>query len=75
MVANAMFLRSVAIAAQGAEEPATLARCRELEPETAGLHDALPPGLPVATSVEEWLASLWDAIGDAATARRLRVER
>ncbi|MFE6781496.1 nucleoside deaminase [Streptomyces sp. NPDC057680] len=75
VVANAMFLRSVSVAAQGTEEPATLARCRELEPETAGLHDALPPGLPVARSVEDWLAGLWHAIGDAATARRLRVER
>ncbi|WP_030722024.1 nucleoside deaminase [Streptomyces griseus] len=74
VAANLMFLRSVSAAAQGTEEPATLTRCRELEPETVGLHDALPPGLPAARNAEAWLEGLWHAIGDAATTRRLRVE-
>ncbi|MFB7357480.1 deaminase [Streptomyces gardneri] len=72
VAANVMFLKSVSSAAQGAE-PATLARCRELEPETVALHDSLPPGLPVATDFESWHAELWPAIGDAATVRRHRV--
>ncbi|MGW8768193.1 nucleoside deaminase [Streptomyces sp. NPDC055815] len=73
VAANLMFLRSVSAAARGTEEPLTLRRCRELEPETTGLHDALPPGLPVATTVETWLAELWPVVGDAAVARRRRV--
>ncbi|MFB7612596.1 hypothetical protein [Streptomyces gardneri] len=72
MAANVMFLKSVSSAAQGAE-PATLVCCRELEPDTVGLRDSLPPGLPMATDFESWLAELWPAIGDAATVRRHRV--
>ncbi|MFF2775449.1 nucleoside deaminase [Streptomyces sp. NPDC058052] len=75
VAANVMFLRSVAEAARGAGEPATLVRSRELEPETAGLHDSLPPGLPAGTPVEAWLAELWPAVDEAATARRRRVGR
>ncbi|MFF8835622.1 nucleoside deaminase [Streptomyces sp. NPDC015130] len=72
VAANVMFLRSVSAAAQGAE-PETLVRCRELEPETAAVHDSLPPGLPVATEVRPWLANLWPAVCGAATARGHRV--
>ncbi|MFE7582347.1 nucleoside deaminase [Streptomyces gardneri] len=72
VAANVMFLKSVSSAARGAE-PATLVRCRELEPETVGLHDSLPPGLPAAADFASWLAELWPAIGSAATVRRHRV--
>ncbi|MGW3585661.1 hypothetical protein ACWDM8_30550 [Streptomyces rubiginosohelvolus] len=74
VAANLMFLRSVSAAVQGAEEPATITRCRELEPETVGLQDALPPGLPAARNAEAWLEGLLHAIGDAAATRRLRME-
>ncbi|MGW1933089.1 nucleoside deaminase [Streptomyces sp. NPDC001919] len=74
VAANVMFLRSVSAAARGPEEPATVARCRAMEPETVAVHDSLPPGLPAARSAEAWLESLWPAIGDAATARRLRMD-
>ncbi|MFD5105902.1 nucleoside deaminase [Streptomyces cinereoruber] len=73
VVANVMFLRSVSAAAPEGKEPETLVRCRELEPETARLHDSLPPGLPPSAGLEPWLAELWPALRDAATARRFRV--
>ncbi|WP_229883545.1 nucleoside deaminase [Streptomyces omiyaensis] len=69
VAANVMFLRSVAVAARGPEEPATLVRCRELEPETAALHDSLPPGLPSAPTAEAWLRELWPGVAAAALAR------
>lgn len=71
--ANAMFLRSVVLAAKGPGEPRILTRHRAVEPETAALHDVVPPGLPRAGSVEEWLSGLWPALVSAATARALRV--
>ncbi|MEV0324675.1 nucleoside deaminase [Streptomyces sp. NPDC050658] len=72
VAANVMFLRSVSMAAQGPDEPTTLTRNRLLEPETAALHDSLPAGPPTAPAAEAWLAELWPALNDAATARRLR---
>ncbi|WP_308342465.1 nucleoside deaminase [Streptomyces sp. MW-W600-10] len=73
VAANAMFLKSVSEAAEaGEEEPATLARNRLLEPETARLHDGLPPGLPAFPSVRAWLSEAWPGIIEAAAARRLR---
>ncbi|MER8037976.1 deaminase [Streptomyces hydrogenans] len=70
VAANLMFLRSVSAAAPGPGEPETLRRCRDLEPETAALHDSLPPGLPPDGPVEAWLADLWPGVLAAATARR-----
>ncbi len=72
VAANAMFLKSVSEAAEGGEEPATLARNRLLEPETARLHDGLPPGLPTFPSVRAWLSEAWPGIIEATAARRLR---
>ncbi|MFJ8210394.1 nucleoside deaminase [Streptomyces sp. NPDC096033] len=74
VAANVMFLRSVAVASPETEESATLVRCRDLEPETARLHDSLPPGLPLEPRIEPWLAKLWPALHDATTARRRRVQ-
>ncbi|AVH97397.1 hypothetical protein C5L38_21955 [Streptomyces sp. WAC00288] len=73
VAANVMFLRSVSAAAPEGREPETLVRCRDPEPETARLHDSLPPGLPPSTGTEPWLAELWPALRDATTARRFRV--
>ncbi|QXQ96624.1 nucleoside deaminase [Streptomyces sp. WY228] len=72
VAANAMFLKSVSEAAEGGEEPATLARNRLLEPETAHLHDGLPPGLPAFPSVRVWLSEAWPGIIEATAVRRLR---
>lgn len=71
--ANAMFLRSVVLAAQGPGEPGILTHHRDVEPETAAFHDAVPPGPPTAGSVEEWLSGLWPALASAATARSQRL--
>lgn len=72
LAADAMFLRSVAVAAPGPGEPRILTRHRAEEPETGALHDALPPGLPVAPSVREWLAGIWPQLAPAAAARTRR---
>ncbi|MFJ2060522.1 nucleoside deaminase [Streptomyces sp. NPDC087908] len=72
VAASVMFLRSVSNASPGPEESEILVRCRELEPEAAGVHDSLPPGLPIAAGVEAWLEELWPLISDAATSRQLR---
>ncbi|MFF5634977.1 nucleoside deaminase [Streptomyces sp. NPDC012825] len=73
VTANVMFLRSVSAAVPEGREPETLVRSRTLEPETARLHDSLPPGLPPSGRMEPWLTKLWPALCDAATARRRRV--
>ncbi|WP_407839128.1 nucleoside deaminase [Streptomyces sp. DSM 116496] len=75
LVANAMFLRSVASASEGSEEPQILTHHRAVEPETAAFHDSLPPGLPTATSPEEWLRPHWAGLAELATARELRTRR
>ncbi|MDX5576536.1 nucleoside deaminase [Streptomyces sp. ID01-9D] len=72
VAANVMFLKSVSEVAEGGEEPATLVRNRLLEPETAHLHDGLPPGLPAFPSVRAWLSEVWPRMVEAAAARRLR---
>ncbi|MGW6709673.1 deaminase [Streptomyces sp. NPDC054956] len=72
LTANAMFLRCVAMAATGPEEPPTLAHHRRAEPETAALHDSLPAGLPTEASVEDWLRPLWTRVTELAAARELR---
>ncbi|MDX3501154.1 deaminase [Streptomyces sp. ATCC51928] len=72
VAANVMFLKSVSEAAEGGEEPATLARNRLLELETAHLHDGLPPGLPAFPSVRAWLSEAWPGIIEATAVRRLR---
>ncbi|MFG2618113.1 nucleoside deaminase [Streptomyces sp. NPDC048507] len=73
IAANVMFLRSVRVAAPGPAEPEILVRHRALEPETAALHDAVPPGLPGAGPVRDWLAGLWPELARAARARAARV--
>nr|WP_237536853.1 nucleoside deaminase [Streptomyces sp. SID5785] len=75
VAANVMFLRSVLVKAHGPDEPTTLTRCRELEPETTALHDALPAGLPTETAVETWLAAHWAALREAAALRDRRLAR
>ncbi|MFJ6610754.1 nucleoside deaminase [Streptomyces sp. NPDC091289] len=72
VAANVMFLKSVSEAGDGGEEPATLSRNRVLEPETAHLHDGLPPGPPASPSVRAWLSGVWPGIIEASAARRLR---
>ncbi|MEU9231496.1 nucleoside deaminase [Streptomyces subrutilus] len=69
VAANALFLRSVAMAAQGPAEPPILTHHRTAEPETAALHDALAPGRPAAASVREWLGGLWPLVTAAAAER------
>ncbi|MFC9295901.1 nucleoside deaminase [Streptomyces sp. NPDC057011] len=73
LAANAMFLRSVAVATPGPGEPAILTHHRAVEPETAALHDSLPPGLPAAASATEWLSALWPALIPLAEARARRL--
>ncbi|MFJ9340803.1 nucleoside deaminase [Streptomyces sp. NPDC101733] len=75
LVANLMFLRSVAVAHRGPAEPAVLAHHRTVEPETVALHEAVPAGLPEAASVAEWLAGVWSPITGAAATRADRLER
>ncbi|MGW7313284.1 nucleoside deaminase [Streptomyces sp. NPDC054865] len=75
LAANVMFLRSVAAAATGPGEPEVLRHHRSAEPETAALHDSVPPGLPENDPVEEWLARLWPALPEAARNRESRHRR
>ncbi|MDX2396323.1 MULTISPECIES: nucleoside deaminase [unclassified Streptomyces] len=75
LAANVMFLRSVAAAATGPGEPEVLRHHRSAEPETAALHDSVPPGLPENDPVEEWLARLWPALTEAARNREGRHRR
>ncbi|MFG2751491.1 nucleoside deaminase [Streptomyces xanthophaeus] len=73
LAANVMFLRSVAVAFEDDPgEPEILSHHRGVEPETAALHDAVPPGLPAAGPVEEWLAGIWPQLTAAAVRRSLR---
>ncbi|MFE1952097.1 nucleoside deaminase [Streptomyces sp. NPDC059524] len=74
VAANVMFLRSVSEAHRDGAESEIVVRCRELEPETARLHDNLPAGLPSAATLELWLAPVWSAVSEAADARRLRLQ-
>ncbi|MGW7344750.1 nucleoside deaminase [Streptomyces sp. NPDC054854] len=75
LAANVMFLRSVAAAATGPGEPEVLRHHRSAEPETAALHDSVPPGLPENDPVEEWPARLWPALPEAARNRESRHRR
>ncbi|MEU6868555.1 nucleoside deaminase [Streptomyces sp. NPDC046876] len=75
LAANVMFLRSVVVAAPGPAEPRILAHHRTAEPETARLHDTVPPGLPEAPSAEAWLPTLWPSLAPAAAARTARLSR
>ncbi|WP_411105574.1 nucleoside deaminase [Streptomyces sp. cmx-4-9] len=76
VAANTMFLRSVAVAhGEGSDEPRILSHHRRAEPETAALHDAVPAGLPGASSAEEWLAGLWAPLTAAARSRTARLDR
>ncbi|MET9319040.1 deaminase [Streptomyces sp. NPDC003038] len=72
LVANVMFLRSVAVAAPGPAEPEILTHHRTVERETVALHDSIPPGLPTAGSLEEWLAGMWPCVRAMAAARGRR---
>ncbi|CAM5445061.1 tRNA-specific adenosine deaminase [Streptomyces avidinii] len=74
LVANAMFLRSVVLAASpdSPEEPRILTHHRAAEPETEAFHGTLPAGPPTAASLEDWLRPHWFALAGLATARRLR---
>lgn len=72
LVANAMFLRSVVMAGDGAEEPRILTHHRSAEPETAAFHDTLPPGLPTPDSPEAWLRPHWPRLAELTAARNLR---
>ncbi|MFF4319906.1 nucleoside deaminase [Streptomyces sp. NPDC001568] len=74
IAANVMFLRSVAAAATGPGEPEILRHHRSAEPETAALHDAVPPGLPERHgSVESWLTRWWPELTEAARQREARL--
>ncbi|MFF3015277.1 nucleoside deaminase [Streptomyces sp. NPDC057939] len=75
LAANVMFLRSVVAAATGPGEPEILRHHRGAEPETAALHDTVPPGLPRNDPVEEWLTRLWPALTEAARNREGRLGR
>ncbi|GHI89591.1 deaminase [Streptomyces xanthophaeus] len=73
LAANVMFLRSVAVAFEDDPgEPEILSHHRGVEPETAALHDAVPPGLPAVGPAEEWLAGIWPQLTAAAVRRSLR---
>ncbi|MFD3676521.1 nucleoside deaminase [Streptomyces sp. NPDC058613] len=75
LAANAMFLRSVAVAARGPGEPEILTRQRAVEPETAALYDRVAPGMPTDRSVEEWLDGIWPGLRAGAEARDRRLAR
>uniref|UniRef100_A0AAU2JR43 CMP/dCMP-type deaminase domain-containing protein n=1 Tax=Streptomyces sp. NBC_00049 TaxID=2903617 RepID=A0AAU2JR43_9ACTN len=72
VAANAMFLRSVRVAAPGPHEPGILTHHRAVEPETTAFHDSVPPGLPAAGPVEHWLAETWPHLTAAAASRTRR---
>lgn len=74
LTANAMFLRSVVLAASpdSPEEPRILTHHRAAEPETEAFHGTLPAGSPTAASLEDWLRPHWGALKDLAAARLLR---
>lgn len=75
LVANAMFLRSVFVASEGAGEPRILTHHRAVEPETTTFHDSLPAGLPTAASPEDWLRPHWARLTELSAARELRTPR
>ncbi|MER7463480.1 hypothetical protein [Streptomyces sp. NPDC097981] len=72
LAAGGLAVGAVLAAAPGPGEPRILTHHRTAEPETASLHDAVPPGLPTASAVEAWLPPLWPALSAAAATRAAR---